>query len=32
MTEGLGGNGTQDEARTRRILTDISPRSWEHPR
>ncbi len=24
-------NGASDDARARRILTDISPRSWEHP-
>ena len=25
------GNGEEEPIRTRRILTDISPRSWEHP-
>ncbi len=34
MTEEMNGNGQApggDEARTRRILTDISSRAWEHP-
>jgi len=28
---GAGGSGGEEEARTRRILTGIAPRTWEHP-
>jgi Zn-dependent protease with chaperone function len=30
-TEGTEGQAGEGEARARRILTDIAPRSWEHP-
>jgi Zn-dependent protease with chaperone function len=29
--DGADGSGDTGEPRTRRILTDIAPRSWEHP-
>lgn len=31
MTDDGNSDGKQGEARSRRILTDISPRAWEHP-